>query len=202
MAVGTSSLESLMIAVEDGLSAPITAAEVALPDDILYEVVEGQIVEKTVGVRQVAIAFALAHALESFAKPRRLGRAITEMIFWLNKTKDLQRRPDAAFVSAQRWPFRLQAPDTPVWDIVPDLAVEVVSPSNSADEIHQKIQEYFEAGVRQVWVVFLKPSAIYVYSSPKLIQVFFLGEELDGDDLLPGFRLALSALFEDEPETE
>ncbi len=102
----------------------------------------------------------------------------------------------------QQWPFRRQEPDAPVWDIVPDLAIEVISPSNSADAVHEKTREYFEADVRQVWVVYAKGNEVYVYSSPKQIQVLQLGDELDGGDLLPGFRLPLAALFEDEPEAE
>ena len=65
-----------------------------------------------------------------------------------------------------------------------------------------RMHEYFETGVKQVWVVYTKRSEIYVYSSPKQIQVLQLGDELDGGDLLPGFRLPLAAIFEDEPEAE
>jgi Uma2 family endonuclease len=202
MAVGASSVESPVITDQNGPTAVSTAAEVAVPDDVLYEVVDGQVVEKTVGAKQVAIAFMLAYALELFAKPRRLGRAITEMIFRLDKAKDLQRRPDAAFISDARWACRRQVPDVPVWDMIPDLAVEVISPSNSADAVREKVREYFEYGVRLVWVVYAKGSEVYVYSSPRQIQVLQLGDELDGGDLLPGFRFPLAALFEDEPEAE
>lgn len=202
MAVGASSLESPVITDQNGPTAVSTAAEVAVPDDVLYEVVDGQIVAKTMGAREIEIGSILAQALGSFARPNRLGRAITEMIFRIDPAKNLQRRPDTAFISDQRWPFRRRVPDAPVWDLVPDLAIEVISPTNSANAVHDKMHEYFEAGVRQVWVVYTKRSEVYVYSSPKLIQVLQLGDELDGGDLLPGFRLPLAALFEDEPEAD
>jgi Uma2 family endonuclease len=202
MAVGTRSLESPVIAVPNDATALSTTAELDVTDDVLYEVVDGQIVEKTLGAREIEIASILAHALASFAKPRRLGRAITEMIFRIDPAKNLQRRPDTAFISDQRWPFRRRVPDAPVWDIVPDLAIEVISPTNSANAVHDKLHEYFEAGVQQVWVVYTKRSEIYVYSSPKQIKVLQLGDELDAGDLLPGFRLPLAAIFEDEPEAE
>lgn len=198
MAVGMSSLETSPIAVPDGPAA----VEVAVPDDVLYEVVDGQIVEKNVGAREIEIASMLDQALGMFAKPRRLGRVVAEMIFRIDPARNLQRRPDVAFISDQRWPFRRRAPDTPVWDIVPDLAIEVVSPSNSADAVLAKVREYFDAGVRQVWVVFPKGREVYVYSSTKQIQVLQIGDELDGGDLLPGFRLPLTAIFEDEPEAD
>jgi Uma2 family endonuclease len=196
------SVESTLTADQNGPSAGPNRASSQVPDDGLYEVVDGQIVEKTVVAQQSAIANIIGHALDSFAKPHRAGRALVEMLFRIDPGKNLQRCPDTAFVSDARWPFRRRVPDVPVWDMVPDLAVEVVSPSNLAEEVHGKMHEYFEAGVRQVWVVYPKRREIYVYSSPKQIQVFQLGEELDGGDLLPGFRLPLAALFEDEHEAE
>ena len=71
---------------------------------------------------------------------------------------------------------------------------------NSAVEVQTKIDEYFEAGVSGVWVIYPKQKKIHIYASPTQIQVVQLGDELDGGDLLPGFRLPLSALFEDDPE--
>ncbi len=198
MSDATNLAQSVGIAGKNGPAG----AEVVVPDNMLYEIVEGQILEKPVGAKQVQIAFMLAYRIESFAEPKRLGHAITEMIFRIDPAKDLQRRPDAAFISDVRWPFRRRVPDVPVWDLVPDLAIEVVSLSNSADAVNDKMREYFEAGSSQVWVVYPKRSEIYVYSSTKQIQVSQLGDELDGGDLLPGFRLPVAALFEDEPETE
>ena len=122
------------------------------------------------------------------------------MIFRIDVAKDLQRRPDVAFVSHSKWPANRRAPKVSVWDLVPDLAIEVVSPSNSAVDVQGKIHEYFDAGVSKVWVVYPEQKNIYIYASPTKIQVLQLGDELDGGDLLPGFKLPLSALFEDDPE--
>ena len=84
--------------------------------------------------------------------------------------------------------------------MVPDLAIEVISESNSAYEVQKKIHEYFDAGVSRVWVVYPEDAEIYVYASPTQIQVLEIGQELDGGELLPGFRLPVAALFEDDPE--
>jgi Uma2 family endonuclease len=122
------------------------------------------------------------------------------MLYRIDQAKDLQRRPDVSFVSHARWPIRRRVPDVPVWDLVPDLAIEVVSPSNSANDVQKRIHEYFNAGVIRVWVVYPEEREVYVYSSPKQIQVLQIGDDLDGGELLPGFRLPLAALFEDEAE--
>ncbi len=185
---------------ESGAIAPLSARSTVISDDILYEVVNGEIMEKMVGAYELDIATLLVEFLAPFVRAHRLGRVFGEMIFRIDQAKDLQRRPDVAFVSHARWPVHRKAPKVAVWDMVPDLAIEVVSPSNTANHVHEKIHEYFEAGVTRVWVVYPGQKEVYVYASPARIEVLQLGEELDGGDLIPGFRLPLAALFEDDAE--
>jgi Uma2 family endonuclease len=169
--------------------------------DVLYEVVNGQVLEKpAMGSYETAIASFLVEGLGHFARTHRLGRVVGEMLFRIDPVRNLQRRPDVAFVSNERWPFNRRIPREPVWDMVPDLAVEVISPTNSADEVQKKVHEYFRAGVRRVWVVYPGTFEIFVYESTKVIHVLQLGDELDGAPLLPGFVLPVKSLFEDEPE--
>jgi Uma2 family endonuclease len=198
--ITSQSVESTPVITKNGPLASSFPDPSTIPDEMLYEVVDGEIVEKTVGVYEVEIANILTHFLGTFAKEHRLGRAVMEMIFIIDRAKELQRRPDVAFVSHARWPVQRRAPKVAVWDLVPDLVVEVVSPSNTADQVQKKIHEYFEAGVARVWVVYPRQQEVYVYASPTQIQVLQLGQELDGGDLVPGFRLPLTALFEDDPE--
>jgi Uma2 family endonuclease len=122
------------------------------------------------------------------------------MLFRVDQAKNLQRRPDLAFVSHARWPIHRRLPDIEAWDMVPDLVVEVVSPSDRAGQVQAKTHEYFKAGVTRVWVVYPRQHEVYVYASPTQIQVLQLGEELDGGDLIPGFRLPRAALFDDDAE--
>ena len=82
--------------------------------------------------------------------------------------------------------------------MIPDLAVEVISQSNTADEVAGKIEEYFHAGTRQVWVVYPVTSKVQVYESPTQVKILQVGDELPGDPLIPGFRLPLSVLFGEE----
>lgn len=122
------------------------------------------------------------------------------MLFRINLERDLRRRPDVAIVPHARWPTHRRIPKVSPWDMIPSLAIEVISESNSAYEVLEKIHEYFEAGVSRVWVMYPDQAEVYDYASPTEIHVVKGGEELDGGDLLPGFRLPVAALFEDDPE--
>ena len=104
-----------------------------------------------------------------------------------------------AFVSAERWPVGKRLPRQAAWEIVPNLAVEVVSPSNRSRDDLRKLHEYFRAGVRLAWFVYPNLNQIYVYESPFVARGLTTAESLDGGDVLPGFRLSLADLFgEDE----
>jgi len=179
---------------------PPTAIAPIIPDDMLYEVVDGQVVEKKMSARETEIASILVGMLTPYLRTNRLGKVVGEMLFRINPENDLRRRPDVAFVSHARWPFNRRVPNVPVWDMVPDLAIEVVSPSNSASTILRKVHDYFKAGVARVWVVYPEQTEVYIYSTPQQVQVVGIGQELDGGDLLPGFRLPVAVLFEDGPE--
>jgi Uma2 family endonuclease len=162
----------------------------------LFEVVDGRVVEKSpMGALEVFLASCLLRWLAPFVDEAHLGCVVQEMLFLLEDSPELKRRPDLAFVSAERWPIGKRVPRTEAWDVIPDLAVEVISQSNSADEVAGKIEQYFHAGVRQVWVVYPVTSKVQVYESPTRVQILQVGDDLQGDPLIPGFRLPLSVLF-------
>ena len=81
------------------------------------------------------------------------------------------------------------------WDVVPDLAFEVVSPTDYAEDLLVKVDEYFRAGVRLVWVVYPSLRLIHVYESMTRIRVLTAADKLDGGNVLSGFRVAVAALF-------
>jgi Uma2 family endonuclease len=167
----------------------------SIPDE-LYEVIDGKCVRTPpMGVLAVWTAFELAWHLGDFARDR-LGRTITEALFHLPAPINRDRRPDVAFVSFQRWAKERPIPPTDnAWDVVPNLATEVVSPTDKADEIEQKIIEYFRAGVELVWVVYPTQSKIYVYESPTRITGLMRSDVLTGGTVVPGFQLPLAELF-------
>jgi Uma2 family endonuclease len=161
-----------------------------------YEVVDGQIVENPpMGARESILASFLQDLMGPVARLGRLGRVATETLFLLDRTRKLKRRPDVAFVSTKSWSLKREVPDTESWDVVPDLAVEVISKSNSANAVASKIEEYFQAGVRLVWVIYPATNKIYVYDSPTRVRILELGDELDGGEVIPGFSVPLSTLF-------
>ena len=161
-----------------------------------YEVVDGQIVENPpMGARESILASFLLALIDPIARSSRLGRVVTETLFWIDRASKLKRRPDVAFVSAKRWSLKREVPDTESWDVVPDLTIEVISKSNSANAVAGKIEEYFDAGVKLVWVIYPVTSKIYVYDSPTRVRILQLGDELDGEGVIPGFRVPLSTLF-------
>jgi Uma2 family endonuclease len=168
-----------------------------------YEVVDGQVVvNPPMGARQSILASYLLLRIGQIASSNRLGWAVNETLFLIDPARKLKRRPDVAFVSAERWSLRQEVPDTETWDVVPDLTVEVISESNSANAVARKLEEYFQAGVQKVWVIYPSTSKIYVYDSPTRVRILQLGDELEGEGVIPGFHVPLSVLFEPKAEPE
>jgi Uma2 family endonuclease len=178
----------------------VTAFLREIPDEMLFEVVDGRLVERVRSARETEIASIMTGLMGAFVRANRSGRVLGQMLFRIDQEKDLQRRPDVAFVGHARWPFNRRVPNVPVWDMVPDLAIEVISEGTSAYEVQGKIHEYFDAGVARVWVVYPDQAEVYVYGSPAQIQVLQKGQMLDGGSVLPGFQMPVAALFDDEPE--
>jgi Uma2 family endonuclease len=169
-------------------------------DEALYELVDGQRVEMPpMSIRAVMVASKLGAELNTFVKGSNLGQIFPEMLFRIPVTEDTsrERRPDIAFVSYKRWPAGSpEDPDANAWEVVPDLAIEVISPTDRAEEQREKVLEYFRAGVGSVWVVYPKLCLIDVYESPTRVQVLTEADTLQGDPILPGFQLPLAGFFE------
>jgi Uma2 family endonuclease len=167
------------------------------PSDLLYEVIDGQIKEKVLGFTEAEIATLIAELLGPFVRTHRLGRVIVEGLFQLDPdNKKSQRRPDVAFISQSRRPTSPPGISTAVCDLPPDLAIEVNSPTNTAEEVLRKIHDYFKAGVTRVWVVFPSEQEVYAYSAINQVQILTADQSLQDDTLLPGFTLPLATLFE------
>jgi len=84
----------------------------------------------------------------------------------------------------------------------PDLAVEVVSPGNSSEEISTKVEDYLSSGSRLVWIVYPKRKVVVVYRTNNTVSFLHETDELDGEDVLPGFRCSLAKIFDNLPEAE
>lgn len=136
-----------------------------------------------------ALAFRLCRLLSNFGIYHNLGEAYTEMRFKLPLKKDRNRKPDAAFVSYAQWAKDTPIPSTNAWDVLPALCVEVVSPNDKADEIETKVNEYFEAGVRLVWIVYPRHERVYIYDSATQVRRLTRADSLEGGAAVPGFAV-------------
>ncbi len=182
------------------LSGPVGSATV---DDVIRindqtgrfcELVDGILVEKPLGFAESYLAAQLAFRIMQHIDKLDLGLVLGEGgMMRLNPT--LVRIPDVSFIGWDRLPNR-QVPSEAVPAVVPDLAVEVLSRSNTRREMEIKRREYFEAGVRLVWEVDGRKRTIDIYR-PEAADPTKLNESdtLDAVDLLPGFILPLTELF-------
>ncbi len=171
-----------------------TEADLLAPEGRLCELVDGILVEKAMGSVESMLNFELGLFLGTFVKLHRLGVVLgTDGMVRLMPGQ--VRLPDLSFLSWDRLPGR-KAPTTPILDLAPDLAVEVLSRSNTRAEVRRKLREYFDAGVRLVWLVDPKARTILVHTAPTGPAKLKVGQVLDGGAVLPGFALPLAELFE------
>ena len=170
-----------------------------IDDDAPYEVVDGKRVElPPMSVKSGIVATTLVGELLEYNKAHNLGQPIMETLFRLPLERDRRRQPDVAFVSFKRWPKGRVHENDNAWEIAPDLAVEVVSPTDRAEEVMEKVADYFQAGVELVWIIYPRLLLVYVYESLIKVRGLSAADTLDGGNVLPGFRVSVAALF---PET-
>jgi Uma2 family endonuclease len=162
-------------------------------EDRLCELVDGVLVEKPMGFTESRIAILLGTALQNFVTERDLG-IVTGESGMIRMPANLVRIPDVAFSRWKKFPRR-ELPDEGAPEIAPDLAVEVLSKSNTPKEMERKLGEYFGVGVKLVWFVDPGARTVTVYSSPTRSRVLRVNDSLDGGKVLPGFKLAVSSLF-------
>ncbi len=157
------------------------------------ELVEGTLVEKPMGYEESEIAGLLITFLNIFVRPRKLG-IVTGADGTIRLFPGLVRIPDVAFASWSCFPEG-KRPKAPIPHIAPDLVVEVLSKGNTKAEIAKKIREYFESGVRLVWLVDLRKRTVRVHTAVDQSVLLTEGQALDGGAVLPGFVLRLDELF-------
>jgi Uma2 family endonuclease len=159
----------------------------------LCELVEGVLLEKAVGYTESELALFLGGLLNAFVVPRNLG-LVTGPDGTVELAADLVRIPDVAFTSWNRLPGR-RRPAAPVPRLAPNLAIEILSRSNTPEEMAIKRQDYFAAGVELVWEIDPTARTVVVYTSPTDATTLAAGDTLDGAAVLPGFSLPLHKLF-------
>lgn len=186
-----------------GAPFPMTVDQLlALPDDgQTYELVEGRLVRMAPsGGGASNIGLRLASALITFVEPPGLGvvtGADGEYVLRAPGGVETAFAPDAAFVRADPAPARNSAEWEKVWHLAPDLVAEVASPNQFRPELADKVRRYLAAGVRLVWVVWPKYAQVDVWrpGGAQPVETLNLGDQLDGQDVLPGFTYPFARLF-------
>ena len=164
-----------------------------------YEIIDGIRLELSpMSAASSGLASQLSYHVNRYGIEHELGRAFSELLVHLPLPVERNRRPDVIMVPYSRWAKGRALPDTNAWDVLPDLAVEVNSPSDFVEELWQKIDEYFQAGVRLVWVISPRLQQVHVYETSRQIRVLTRDDTLDGGIVLPGFQLPLAELFPEE----
>lgn len=170
----------------------------ARPDESNFELVNGELVERTMSFESERIGTNLLIALGAYVRGRNLGEVNGSSAGYQCFGGDFDdpnkvRRPDVSFISAARVPGAF--PHRGNCQIVPDLAVEVISPNDLSEEVEAKVDEYLQAGVKLVWVAHPMRKTVRIHRANGTVSVVRMPEELTGEDIIPGFSCPLSEVF-------
>lgn len=159
-----------------------------------YERIDGELRVSPAGYRHEGVGAALLVRLWLFVNERKLGHVVGSSagFRWPGRKADLPDNvlsPDVSFVAGGRFPDERWPIGFP--QLAPDLAVEVLSPSDNSSDVLQKVGEYLDAGTRLVWVIDPEKRTAAAYRSLTGVRVIGESDALDGEDVLPGFSCPL-----------
>lgn len=187
---------------EQMLDEPVT--EQVTPEDFLEtpeghhcEFIDGKLVERNMGMESCEVAANVVELIRHHARGHQLGKAFTSDLGYQIFVDDPRkvRLPDVSFIAKARLPEGRRPRGH--CRIPPDLAVEVVSPNDKAEELEVKRLDFFRAGTRQWWLIFPETRTVYVFHKVDSCVLFTEDQELTDDEILPGFRCLVRAFFED-----
>lgn len=198
MAVAAQELMPVLELEEEPIAEAFVTAdellEISARDENRYELIAGKVrIMPPAGAEHGHFAMSLGAFMYMYASENRLGLVFAaETGFVLEQNPDTVRAPDTGFVRADR----LTAPLTDKYfPGAPDLAVEVVSPNDRADEVQDKVQEWLSHGTQLVWVIEPKTRTVTVYRPDGTANVLQADDTLDGEDVLPDFQFPLQRLW-------
>ena len=175
-----------------------TAADVVrllhAADKRVCELVDGTLVEKAMSFEASYIALLLGRLVGNYVEANGDFGIVAGADGGVRFAKGLVRFPDVSFVRLDRLPGGV-VPRGPLLEVVPDLAVEALSPKNTRAEIARKLGEYFAAGVRLAWVIDPASRTVRVFTAPDAVTELTAADTLTGGDVLPGFAVPVAKLF-------
>ena len=172
---------------------PGTATEHDVIKTRLCELIDGTIVGKAVGFFESMLGMMLGHVLQSYLDDHDYGFTVGSDCHI--RFGDQIREPDVAFVTWDRVPGG-RVPDTPVGEVAPDLAVEILSRGNTKAEMERKRHVYFTHGVRLVWIADPRKRTVEVWTDAETCRTLDENGVLEDGDVLPGFSLPIREWFE------
>jgi Uma2 family endonuclease len=167
-----------------------------LPDSgVRRELMRGEVIEiMPLGGQHGGIAVILAMLLRLWTKRTIGGYVGVEAGYTLARDPDTVRGPDVSYVRAERIPST-GVPEG-FWDLAPDLAVEVVSPSETAEEVREKVRDFLHAGTPLVWTIYPRTREVIVHTLDGIARTYDIDDTLEFTDVLPGFTCSVAELFE------
>jgi Uma2 family endonuclease len=177
-----------------GYATEADVLEIEDREDRLCELEDGILVEKPMGWYESILAILVAYKISSYLEDHDLGQVLGAdgSLKILPRTVKI---PDVSFVSWARFP-KERLGRRPIPELIPDLVVEVLSDTNTKKEMAMKLDRYFKAGVKLVWYIDPESRSATAFTSPSEFVHVEESGELDGGDVLPGFGLTLTWLFE------
>jgi len=161
--------------------------------DKRFELIHGEIIPKMPTQLHALIVMLLGHALMLYLTEHPLGWVFPEARYGLPDDDSNDRVPDLSFVREELGPVIESGPAP----YMPDLAVEVQSPDDNPKDMREKADYYIANGSRMVWLIFTtkRSRRVEVFRPDQPMQTIGIDDMLDGGDVLPGFKVAVTALF-------
>lgn len=156
-----------------------------------YELLQGELIE-VAPTKQThgAVTGEILRQVANFVRERKLGAVYAAETGFVSSTGDVLA-PEMSFTVKGH----IEPEKEGFTTVAPDLAVEIFSPNNKRVEIQEKVEAYFAAGVRQVWIVYARSRTVYVYSAADKVVIRRQDDLIEGADVLPGFTLKVSDIF-------
>jgi Uma2 family endonuclease len=177
------------------ISAPVTLEEFArLPKDgASHEINAGELLTLPPPKSLHAlVALTILEFLQQHMKKQGTGRVIPEAGYILSRNPLTIRQPDVSVISLER--IRATDPDS-YFEGAPELAVEVVSSSDSAEDLDVKTKQYLQSGAQQVWILYPRTQTVHIFSRGVATFIRDQDQTLEGGNLLPGFTVPVASLF-------